>query len=179
MANLKSNAVVGRCLMAEMCTHTRNRTSKPDLAHGIDCLMYILLNRIQFLLIFSMFVTYRYPPVMAVRMDDDEDMFYQQVRYLQRKTRCSDAVCKEFIKIFQKFSPGLLQSCISGFDRKAKKFAGCEFIILHGCPNCDRHVYKPTDPEGICPVCGHPRFDVKGKALEVFVCVCVFLTRKY
>ena len=97
MANLKSNAVVGRGLMSEMCAHTRKKAFKPDLTHGIDCFMCIVLNSINFLLFFTIFVAcYRYPPVMAARMDDN---FYQHVRYLQRKTRCSNAVCKEFIQI--------------------------------------------------------------------------------
>ena len=100
---------------------------------------------------------------------DDENTFYHQVRYLQRKTRCSNVVCQEFVKIFRQFSPTPVQSSIGGFDKKAKKAAGCDYIILHGCPECNRHVYKPTDQERACPVCAHRRFDNKGKPLEVFV----------
>ena len=107
---------------------------------------------------------------------DEEDQFYQHVRYFQRKTRCSNVICKEFVKIFRKFSPHLVRSSISRFDKKAKTGAGCDFIILHGCPKCNRHVYKPTDRERTCPfikgdgtVCSHPRFNDKGKALEVLV----------
>ena len=108
----------------------------------------------------------------------DEDRFYHQVRYLQRKTRCSNVVCDEFVKLYKKFSPTPVRSSIYGFDKKAKEGAGCDFIILHGCPQCNRHVYKPTDREETCPfikengtVCAHPRFNNKGKPLEVFVCV--------
>lgn len=107
----------------------------------------------------------------------DDDEFYQEVRYLQRKTRCSNVVCREFVKVFKKFSPIPVKSSISRFDSKAKEEAGCDYIILHGCPNCNRHVYKPTDQERTCPVCAHPRFNNKGKPLEVFgiclFCICL------
>ena len=53
------------------------------------------------------------------------------------------------------------------------------YIVLHGCPKCDKHIYGPNDRNKNCPfkngdgtVCGHPRFKHGKKAWEVrFVCV--------
>ena len=101
---------------------------------------------------------------------------------LQRKTRCSDFVCNEFVRTYRKFAPpAAVKKNLHEFDTKAKRAAECNYIVLHGCPRCNRHVYLPTDKQKRCPfikkdgtVCGHPRFDEKGKALEVIFC---FTTR--
>ena len=97
----------------------------------------------------------------------EQDAFYQHVRHLQRQTRCSDKVCKEFVKLYRKFHPDGVTSSINAFDVKVKKAAGCYYHVLHGCPNCNRHVYKPTDDERACPVCGHSRFDDKNQPQEI------------
>lgn len=110
-------------------------------------------------------------------MADDE--FLHEVRLLQRRTRCSNFVCEEFVKTYKKFSPDpvktrTVKTRIREFDNRAKNAAGCNYIILHGCPECNRHVYLPTDKATSCPfvkqdgnVCAHPRFDEHGKAFEV------------
>ena len=106
------------------------------------------------------------------------DLFFHEVRMLQRKTRCSDFVCNEFVRTYRKFAPpAAAKTSLHEFDTKAKRAAGCNYIVLHGCPGCNRHVYLPTDKQKRCPfikkdgtVCGHPRFDEKGKALEVIFC---------
>ena len=112
-------------------------------------------------------------------MADDE--FLHEVRLLQRRTRCSNFVCEEFVKTYKKFSPDpvktrTVKTRIREFDNRAKNAAGCNYIILHGCPECNRHVYLPTDKATSCPfvkqdgnVCAHPRFDEHGKAFEVIL----------
>ena len=105
--------------------------------------------------------------------------FIHEVRVLQRRTRCSNVVCDEFVKTFRKYSREPVESSIRRYDKEAKNAAGCNYSILHGCPKCNRHVYKPTDKDTSCPftkadgtICNHPRFDDKGNAFEVFVCYC-------
>ena len=113
---------------------------------------------------------------MADSATEEDLLFFHEVRVLQRRTRCSNFVCNEFVKAYKKFSPTPVKSTIHEFDNKAKHAAGCNYIILHGCPNCNRHVYLPTDKERTCPfvnedgsICGHPRFNGRGKPLEVFL----------
>ena len=125
-------------------------------------------------------------------MADDE--FLHEVRLLQRRTRCSNFVCEEFVKTYKNFSPDpvktrTVKTRIREFDNRAKNAAGCNYIILHGCPECNRHVYLPTDKATSCPfvkqdgnVCAHPRFDEHGKAFEVILllvpsykCSCIFV----
>ena len=101
------------------------------------------------------------------------------MRLLQRRTRCSNFVCEEFVKTYKKFSPDpvktrTVKTRIREFDNRAKNAAGCNYIILHGCPECNRHIYLPTDKAKSCPfvkddgnVCAHPRFNEHGKAIEV------------
>ena len=119
---------------------------------------------------------------MAASKMMNHDCFFQEVRMLQRKTRCSNFVCNEFVRTFQKFAPpDAVKKSIHRFDTKAKRAAGSNYIVLHGCPGCNRHVYLPQDKQKRCPfikedgtICGHPRFDSKGQALEVIFC---FATR--
>ena len=106
---------------------------------------------------------------MAATVPTDEESFYQRIRYLQRRTRCSDVVCKEFEKVYREFSQTPVQSSLRTFDKSAITKSGCDFIALHGCPNCNRHVYKPTDEEQTCPICNHSRFDNEGHCLEVIL----------
>lgn len=54
-----------------------------------------------------------------------------------------------------------------------QKAAGIRFLRLNGCTGCHKFVYLPDDRRTHCPcvkadgnVCGSPRFDAQGKALE-------------
>ena len=130
---------------------------------------------------------------MAVTKDD---LFFHEVRALQRRTRCSNFVCEEFVRAYRKLSPTPLEKSFREFDKNAKSAAGCNYIILNGCPQCNRHVYLPADKARRCPfvrkdgnVCGHPRFNAQKKPFEVSVlfarsrtffcrtynCLCVFV----
>ena len=106
---------------------------------------------------------------------DDEEQFYHQIRLIQRRTKCSNHVYDQFVRIFKKLSKEKGRS-IKSFDKKAKRAAGTEYLILHGCPKCDKYVYGPNDPNDHCPfrkeggaVCGHPRFDAHNQPWEVIV----------
>lgn len=101
-----------------------------------------------------------------------DEHFYHKVRLLQRRTKCSNTVCKEFVRLFKKEN-GTSNKGLVGFDNKSKAAAGTEYIKLHGCPKCDRYIYRPGDPNSNCPfiqngtVCGHPRYNEKKKPWEL------------
>ncbi len=109
-------------------------------------------------------------------MATKDDLFFHEVRVLQRRTRCSNFVCEEFLRAYRKLAPTPIQQSFDKFDKTAKKTAGCNYIILNGCPACNVHVYLPADKARTCPfvkkdgtICGHPRFDVHKKPFEVSV----------
>lgn len=109
-------------------------------------------------------------------MASKDDLFFQEVRVLQRRTRCSNFVCEEFIKAYRKFASTPVEKTIKEFDSDAKEAAGSRYIVLNGCPGCNRHVYLPTEKAMTCPfikgdgnICGHPRFDVNKKPFEVSI----------
>ena len=122
-------------------------------------------------------------------MLQDEETFFHKIRMLQRRTKCSNFVCDEFVKTFKTCSG--VQSSIKKFDKRAKDLAGVNYFVLHGCPGCDRHVYKPEDEELTCPfvkddgnVCGHARFNASNQPFEVrvfvpFLFLCLSLRRVF
>ena len=70
-----------------------------------------------------------------------------------------------------------LKTSLQSFDRKSIKTAGVDFIILHGCPECDKYVYTPEDKANNCPyikadgtVCGYSRYDESHVPHEVGEC---------
>lgn len=117
----------------------------------------------------------------------ESERLFAQLRQVQRKTNCSDNTCNAFIKAFGEFTKVPVDGTLKKFDTKAKDFAGCKYIVLHGCPKCNKYVYTPDNPSITCPqnnfdgtVCGHPRFDEKGKPHEVrfdivFVNIYIFI----
>ena len=53
-------------------------------------------------------------------------------------------------------------------DKGLKEAAGIQVVELHGCEQCDGHVYGPGDKRRECPCCGAARYDATtGKAHEV------------
>ena len=119
-------------------------------------------------------------------MASKDDLFFSEVRVLQRRTRCSNFVCAEFIKAYRKLASTPLERTIKEFDNDAKEAAGSRYIILNGCPGCNRHVYLPTDKAMTCPfvkgdgnICGHPRFDDKKKPFEVSILFALQLRMPY
>ena len=120
-------------------------------------------------------------------MASKDDLFLHEVRVLQRRTRCSNFVCTEFVRAYRKLAPNPVERSLKDFDIDAKDAAGSNYIILNGCPECNRHVYLPTEKAMTCPfvkrdgnICGHPRFDTNKRPFEVrilFLLTCFFLFR--
>ena len=111
----------------------------------------------------------------ALRVWDAQRKFFHQVRMLQKRTRCSNYVCNQFVKAFEEHSPPQKKGeTIQSFDKKSIRAAGADYIELHGCPQCNKHVYKPDDEEINCPfinedgsICGYSRFDEANQPYEV------------
>ena len=110
-----------------------------------------------------------------------EERFLHQVRLLQRKTKCSNTVCDEFVRIYKQHCDGNSAPSLRTFDTKAKRAAGMEYIVLHGCPKCKKYVYGPNNTNANCPfveqddtVCGHTRYNKEtNKPWEVSLLVCL------
>ena len=110
-----------------------------------------------------------------------EERFLHQVRLLQRKTKCSNTVCDEFVRIYKQHCDGNSAPSLRTFDTKAKRAAGMEYIVLHGCPKCKKYVYGPNNTNANCPfveqdgtVCGHTRYNKEtNKPWEVSLLACL------
>lgn len=114
----------------------------------------------------------------------EEERFLHDVRLLQRRTKCSNYVCQQFIQVFKKHSDSEGNTSINAFDKKARQAAGVDYFLLDGCPACNKHVYTPGDNRGNCPyvkddgtICAHHRFDPSGKPFEVPLFVLVLYYR--
>ena len=47
--------------------------------------------------------------------------------------------------------------------------AGAKRIYLHGCVQCNKHVWAPNDPSDVCQLCGGKRYNNDGKPQEFIV----------
>lgn len=47
---------------------------------------------------------------------------------------------------------------LKGADRELSKESGVTKVELHGCVDCNAHVFGPTDRRQTCPNCNHPRY---------------------
>ena len=97
------------------------------------------------------------------------------VRRLQCRAKLSNAAVSEILNLVGKYL-NIKETNIHASDRKLKQSAGAHVLRLNGCVDCKKHVYHPDDEDTHCPfvkpdgsVCGHPRFDEKGKPFEVFI----------
>lgn len=125
-----------------------------------------------------------------------EDMLCVDIRRLQQRSGCSDVTCKEVLQMFKQYL-GDLPTGFRSVDKKMQKAAGASVLRLHGCMQCNQHVYHPDDEAHLCThvkvdgtVCGHPRYDKDGKPNEVnfvnefspallfyqLMCMCFLLT---
>ncbi len=99
-----------------------------------------------------------------------DEKFYQKVRLLQRRTKCSNFVCNEFVQLFRQSAEDKENfGSLSSFDKKAKHAAGVQYLVIHGCPSCNRHIYTQKDESSACPLCGHPRYSEEHEPLEVAI----------
>ena len=116
-----------------------------------------------------------YEDVEAVDIDEDE--FLRDVRHLQRKTKCSNKTCLEFINLFSKHVDSYkCNKTFAACDKELKAAAGVEFMQLDGCVGCNRFVFSPKDQRTECPCCGHARHRSDGKALEASKTVTIVRT---
>jgi len=116
--------------------------------------------------------------------------FFSDLRQLQNRCKCTEAMCADITKMFGKHM-GIKQKC--GYRSAAKKHdkilqeaAGVECLSIHGCIGCNKFVYTPGDDRTHCPfrksdntICGHPRFDDNNKPHEVrgscyYTFYCIF-----
>ena len=105
------------------------------------------------------------------------ERFCQDIRHVQRRTKCTEATIKDFLETFQKYleCPATLKK-LRACDKDRQYRAGIEILSLNGCTKCHQFVYLPKDKRRHCPfvdessgnVCGGPRFDAKGRPNEVF-----------
>lgn len=118
---------------------------------------------------------------------NEEDAFLHDVRLLQRKTKCSNTVCDEFVRLFRQYNDTSSGRGLKSFDKKAKRAAGLDYLVLHGCPGCNKYVYRPGDVNVNCPfvkldgtVCGQARYDESNKPREVsLMMLCLFFDSRY
>ena len=99
--------------------------------------------------------------------DIDEDEFLRDVRDVQRKTKCSNKTCLEFVNLFSKYADNYeSKKSLAAVDKELKDAAGVEFMQPDGCVNCNSFVFTPKDKRTECPCCGHARYNSDGKANE-------------
>lgn len=104
-----------------------------------------------------------------------EDRFFQKVRTLQRKTKCPNVVCNEFIRLYRQHAKEKENlGGLNSFDKKSKGAAGSNYFTLNGCPSCNKYIYRQEDKNKSCPfikangsVCGHPRYTEQNEPFEV------------
>ena len=96
-----------------------------------------------------------------------EDELCVDLRRLQQRCRCSDATCADILSTFSKYLHLNQDLNFRDADQRLHELSGATVLRLNGCPQCQRHVYLPTDKEKNCPICGHDRYGADGKPLEV------------
>ena len=98
-----------------------------------------------------------------------QQSFFLTLRTLQRQTRCTT---KTLMTIIKELRPFLSFECdipssFRGIDNDLKRDTQAITLELHGCVNCNNHVFLPSDKVKRCPRCCFPRFSASGKANEV------------
>ena len=105
--------------------------------------------------------------------------FCADLRKIQQRSKCSEALCTDVVLTLGKYLNVTPQN-FRKYDKQMQSAAGIKFLRLNGCTGCKKYVYLPSDRRRVCPrvkedgnICGSPRFDDQGKALEV-CCVKMF-----
>ena len=110
--------------------------------------------------------------------DERTQLFFQDLRRLQNRCKCTEAMCADIVTTFGKYmgiKPDVsFKYGAKKLDKKLQAEAGIECLQLHGCPACHKFVYMPSDKRTTCPfvkkdgaTCGHSRFDENNKPREV------------
>jgi hypothetical protein len=108
--------------------------------------------------------------------DGLHERFFADLRSLQNRSNCSEAMCADIVSTFAKYmhvQPEVFRTQARKADRKMQEKAGVKCMELHGCVGCDKFVYTPDDRHTHCPRCGDARFDINNKPREV--CIVCFL----
>jgi len=97
--------------------------------------------------------------------------FMRDLRKLQQRTKCGNNTCVGFIKLFEQHlgtkANSTLPKSFAACDKALKAEAGVKCLELHGCTNCQRHVFAPGDKTSArCPECGAGRYQADGKPNE-------------
>ena len=99
--------------------------------------------------------------------------FCADLRKIQQRSKCSEALCTDVVLTLGKYLNVTPQN-FRKYDKQMQSAAGIKFLRLNGCTGCKKYVYLPSDRRRVCPrvkedgnVCGSPRFDDQGKAVEV------------
>ena len=95
---------------------------------------------------------------------------------MQYRTGCSDAACKDVLATFRRYLRVDAPNDFRGADKKLRDAAGLKILRLNGCVECNKHVFMPEDKTKSCPLCGHARYDRKGKPHEVNSFCLLFVT---
>ena len=95
----------------------------------------------------------------------------RDLRKLQQRTKCGNNTCVGFIKLFEQHlgaeAVATLPKSFAACDKALKAEAGVKCLELHGCTNCQRHVFAPDDKTSTCcPDCGVGRYTADGRPKE-------------
>ena len=96
----------------------------------------------------------------------------EALRNVQRKTGCTTrtlAITLQELKSFLKeeYQQDLPHNSFRSIDNAINKKYQAIVLQLHGCVGCNNHVFIPSDKAKRCPLCGFPRYNVKGQPNEV------------
>ena len=84
-----------------------------------------------------------------------EEKFCNDIRQLQKRTKCTEATVIDFLATFEKYldcpTAGVMSQSLRKCDKKMQARAGVQFIILNGCTKCMKFVYVPKDKRTVCP----------------------------
>ena len=97
---------------------------------------------------------------------------WQALREAQRLCGCTK---RTLLTVFEAVKPFLKKTAAtsSNGDEDLHERGNAVVLQLHGCVNCDKFVFLPTNLSLHCPKCGHPRFNRKKKPNEVTSCLHV------
>jgi len=112
-----------------------------------------------------------------------EKTVWQALREAQRQCGCTKRTLQA---VFEAVKPFLKKTAAtsSNGDEDLHERGNAVVIQLHGCVNCNKFVFLPTNLRLYCPKCGHPRFNMKKKPNEVTSClhvceVCILYSTLY
>ena len=100
--------------------------------------------------------------------------FCADLRKIQQRSKCTESLCADVVLTLVKYL-NVTPRNFRKYDKQMQSAADINFLRLNGCNGCKNYVYLPSDPRRVCPwvkedgsVCGSLRFDVQGKAVEVY-----------